>query len=354
MAALVPHVAALSDLFTTDRPTTFQDYGADPLKRAAYGLFFFPQTFARAGLPVDEAIRLRGWRPVQDDLRLLDLGAGTGGTLWGVVDVLRRLFPAVPVRAEAYDHSAGALEVLREAGEAAYPEVAVATQRLDLRDELALPDGRYDLISIGFALNELFAAAGDEEALGYLRVLLGRLRPGGLLLVVEPALQATATRLGRLRDRLADEGRAVGGPCLHAAACPMLARRTWCHEVRRWEPPASLEALNRRLHRDIDVVKFSYLLAGAAPLASVAAGAFRLVSAFTQEKGRLRATGCFDDGALREVEIQTRTLTKAETKALLAWERGDLARVTQAEPLADPARLRAAGPRGIERLASDA
>lgn len=351
-AALVPHVRSLSDLFTTERPQKFADYAADALERAAYGLFFFPQTYARAQFPLDEALRLRGWRPEGDAVRVLDLGAGTGGTLWGVVDRLRREFPDRRIVAEAIDHSAAALGTLGRIGEAVFPGVARSTRTGDLTRSLALwhQGEAWDLITVGFAFNEAFAAASDDEAAAWLQGLLGRLRPGGLLLVLEPALQLTVHRLERMRGRLVAAGAHVAGPCLHAAACPMAGGKLWCHEVRRWTPPESLLALNRRLHREVEVVKFSYLLLAERPLERPQPGAFRFVSALTEAKGRLRAMGCFDDGALREVEVQTRTLTKADQKRFYAWERGDVAAVPGAQALAGGTRVRATGPDGLVGL----
>ena len=45
-----PLVQALSDRFTTERAAAAGVYGDDLATRIAYGLFFFPQTFARTQL----------------------------------------------------------------------------------------------------------------------------------------------------------------------------------------------------------------------------------------------------------------------------------------------------------------
>lgn len=352
LAALLPHVRSLSDLFTTERPQRFTDYAADALERAAYGLFFFPQTFTRVQFPLDEAVHLRSWRPAGEPMRVLDLGSGTGGSLWGAVSALRRLFPGRRIVAEAVDHSLAALSTSRRLGEALFADVALTTRAGDLRRSSAIVPGEhvYDLITVGFAFNEAFAAASDDEAAVGLDALRRRLTPEGLLLVLEPALQPTARRLVRMREGLIAAGAHVAGPCLHAGACPMAQGKVWCHEVRRWTPPASLSALNRRLHREVDVVKYSYLAVGRRPFAQPPKGAFRLVSALTEEKGRLRTMGCFDDGALREVEVQTRTLSKADHKRFYAWERGDVAEAPGAQSLAGGERVRATGPEGLVKV----
>src|SRR5207245_1419868 len=60
---LVPAASRLSDLFTVARPDEFPDYAADAEARLAYGLLFFPQTWARVRFALAEAVEARAWRP---------------------------------------------------------------------------------------------------------------------------------------------------------------------------------------------------------------------------------------------------------------------------------------------------
>jgi len=88
-------VQALSDLFTAGRPAKdFPDYFADRSLLAAYGVFFFPQSFAKAQWALDFAMRLRGWVPHSENIRILDLGAGAGPCGLALAFALRARFPA--------------------------------------------------------------------------------------------------------------------------------------------------------------------------------------------------------------------------------------------------------------------
>ncbi|HMP77247.1 MAG TPA: small ribosomal subunit Rsm22 family protein [Kiritimatiellia bacterium] len=319
-----PHVQALSDRFTTERTGIASDYGDDADARIAYGLFFFPQTFVRTLVVLEEC-----WRPpAEGSVRILDLGAGTGAA--GLA-ALHRL-GGRPARLLAVDRSAGSLAVLRDAAaecNALWPGAGVETDQSDLTARSDRTD-LFDLILCSFALNELAERDPAFDGAAWLRGLLARLAPGGLLVVIEPALKVTAQRLEALRDRVAAEGWArIVGPCLHHGPCPLRAEgRFWCHEVRRWNPPPFAEKINRTLFRDLPHLKFSFLaLAGGAsspsePLSPTDASRARLVAPMTEERGKFVTRGCAADGALHDYEVLTRHLDRDRRAAVAAIERG--------------------------------
>ena len=71
---LRPVVRALSESFTSDRPVRYADYATDAPRRAAYGLYFGPQSWVRTRLVLAEAVRVRGWDPRgREPLRILDV-----------------------------------------------------------------------------------------------------------------------------------------------------------------------------------------------------------------------------------------------------------------------------------------
>ena len=76
---MAPHVAALSDLFTTERPEgDYPVYFSDPDALNAYGLFFLPQGWMRTSAALAQCMDFRGWRPASADPRVLDVGCGPG------------------------------------------------------------------------------------------------------------------------------------------------------------------------------------------------------------------------------------------------------------------------------------
>lgn len=340
-------VQRLSDLFTTARPDgTFPDYLADPRLLAAYGLFFLPQAWARAGWALAHAIDLRGWRPARSEARILDLGSGAGGC---GLRAARKLLEAgaTSVTLTAVDRSAQALAALETIAPCAAPGAAVAARIGDVRDPGTWPQGDHDLILAGFVLNELgLRENGEREA--WFRQVCASLAPGGLLILIEPALRATAEPLRRLSDARARKSPRRIGPEVDTLPCPLLGGEHWDHEVRAWTPPPATEYLNRKLHRDLGAIRFSQALFSDAELAPLPADAARVVAEPQLLKGLYRIV-VSQGGRLRTAEVPTRGLSKSEAKAMAAgYARGDIvtlpASVDVRQRLADASELRRLGP----------
>ncbi|MDR2981698.1 MAG: small ribosomal subunit Rsm22 family protein [Puniceicoccales bacterium] len=338
-----PAVQQLSDLFTVKRPDgTFPDYAFDPALLAAYGLFFFPQSYVRARIALDQPMRFRGWRPLPDNdgiVRVLDLGSGTGPCGLAAASALREIAPEISIALTALDHAPAALATLRQIARETFPEkLTIETEAVDLRHAThalnKLP--RQHLIIAGFATNELFS---DHKTLrDWISTLRIRLTDDGLLIILEPALRETATRLQHAADALVSTPSFFRwAPELSDAPCPILAeQKYWNHEVRRWSPPQSLEYLNRHLFRDISVLKFAYTALGIAKPSPLPENPtpFRLVSPLEPLKGRFVFTAVTSGGKKITVDIPTRGLSKSEIKSLASqWQRGDVAASSTLQPL---------------------
>jgi len=340
---LRPHVARLSDLFTLDRPAgEFPDYLADPLLLAAYGEFFFPQSWTRTGWAMAHA-SLRGWAPPTSRPRILDLGAGPGSC---GLRAARWLSAAgnEPGEIVLVDRSAPALAAAARVAPAAAPGWTVDGRVGDVRSPAQWPDGCFDLIVAGFVLNEL--RLDDDGRDRWLDEVAARLAPGGLLILIEPALRANAENLRRLSDRRGGRSPRRIGPEVDDAPCPMLGSDHWDHEVRGWQAPDNAAFLNRRLHRDLGAVRFSLALFSDAPLPALPEGAARVVAEPQLLKGLFRLV-VSSGGRLRTVEIPTRGLSKREAKDLAAgFGRGDLVTLPPGEGrrLSEPSELRRLGP----------
>lgn len=331
-------VQALSDLFTAGRPAKdFPDYFADRSLLAAYGVFFFPQSFAKAQWALDFAMRLRGWVPHSENIRILDLGAGAGPCGLALAFALRARFPACKVHLTALDHSPHALSALRDLAKEADLAgwLAVETVRHDLKSGVLPALGApHHLVVAGFSLNEIFASRGHEQRTEFMRHLRPLLTGKGLLIALEPAFKATAEPLTRVSDALAGGPEFFRwGPQLSAAPCPFLAKgpgeKYWDHEVRAWQAPVSLEFVNRRLFRDIATLKFSCALLGASPPPPTAVPAggviLRLVSRMVPIKGRFVCSAVTAAGELATLNLPTRGMSRKEEKAFEdRYERGDV------------------------------
>ncbi|MEI7651122.1 MAG: class I SAM-dependent methyltransferase [Verrucomicrobiota bacterium] len=321
-------VAELSDLFTTERPEKrFPDYFADPKLLAAYGVFFLPQSFIRTSLALDQACRLRQWRPASSTPSILDLGSGPGSCGVAAAYRLKSLgFSALGLT--GVDKSPSALVAMEAfAHEVLGDGVGVRSRVGDIARPETWPEGQYDLIVAGFVLNEM-PLLDQDGLLKWVELVRRRLCPGGMLLILEPALKITAEKLQRLSDVCAGTGLIKRiAPDLDQLPDPQLSSgEHWSHEARPWQAPASTEFVNRRLHRDLREVRFSFAAFSDAALPALPTGLSRLVSDVQIIKGLLRfitiRTGC-----LEAVEIPTRGLSKHEVKKLAAsFGRGDVIR----------------------------
>ena len=328
----------LSDSFTVDRPHTFANYTTDPASLAAYGLFFFPQTFVR----MRETLRAcplftpdKQTPPPSHPLRVLDLGCGTGASALAAACEWKEL----AITLTAIDHSQQSLTVLHQLFvelNGLWPRATLVTESRDVRSDGLT--GPFDWILASFVVNELFSyddAAGVER---WMRNQIDRLSPGGHLVVIEPAGAGPCERLQHIRNRFAnDENIALVAPCPHRHPCPMLgANRGFCHDVRSWRVPESLSRINRRLQRSVHDLKYGLLvLQRAPPVPPATLDRMRLVAPVNRVKGRLVTRGCCADGALREIELMTRGLSRPQIDAIADRERGDFLRMVNGRSIGD-------------------
>ncbi len=324
---LQPAVRWLCDTFTTERKEGVEPYDTDPDLLIAYGLYYFPQTYARTLYPLDELLRFRKWNP-GPKVRVLDLGCGLGASGLAIYDRLKS--EGKTVEMHAWDQSSPSLELLQKlVRETRNTEWNCRKEDLH---HLKLEKAEWDLIVMSFSLNELFTTPDPA----WINSLLNSLTPNGILLILEPATQIASNALMTLRDHFAEQGkRTILGPCLHHAACPLRKDgKFWCHEVRIWQPPESLEFLNRRLYHTIRELKFSFLVLGSQPLvpSTGTTAQLRLISPLQEENGKTAFIGCAADGDKHRYEILHRHLEKAERKDLMKIERGNLLQVDPPQP----------------------
>jgi SAM-dependent methyltransferase len=324
---MTPAVAHLSDLFTTERPDKkFPDYFADPRLLAAYGVFFLPQSFTRTSFAISQICGLRDWKPSSQVPAILDLGSGPGSC--GVASAYRlRQTGNKKVNLYGVDKSPSALASMEAFARATLGAAVETKTRIgDASRPETWPEGPFDLIVAGFVMNEM-PQLDHAALLRWFGELKARLAPGGLILILEPALRITAERLQKLSDAVAAGEMNRVAPELDALPDPQLGPgEHWSHETRPWKAPASTEYVNRHLHRDLREVRFSFAAFSDAPLTPLPPGLSRLISDVQIIKGLLRFI-TIRDGSIESVEVPTRGLSKHEVKKLAAtFGRGDIVR----------------------------
>jgi SAM-dependent methyltransferase len=339
---LVEAVVELSGLFTGKRGSGLPSYQTDERLRRAYLAYYLPVNLAKVQALLDE-LPADALRPSGDRrLRVLDLGCGPGTASLGILDWVSRKSGSSPVPLDviAVDQSAEALRACEDlwrryvAGSRAVVRLETIRANLERWHPGRAPrDGRYDLIVVANTLNELFGAARDPLArrAKLIRLLLDLLQEHGTLMLVEPALRATARALHQLRDLLvAENACTVYSPCLHEYGCPALVNPDdWCHEERPWTPPALVAAIDRGAGFIKDALKFSYLLLrkDGRTIVRRAPGVYRVVSELREMKGEKRAWLCNEQGR-PEVGRLDRERSAANA-ALDDWHRGAIVKISE-------------------------
>ena len=314
-------------------------------------LFSFPRDVPKTAAAVTELVAtgLLSLTP-ERPLRILDLGAGLGASLWGIVRALAASGAQGVVHATLVDNDAVALDLARTLTERAPPTGNIRislTTRSGGVDPSEHRGDRFDLVVLANVLSELGTTASGEDRLAEHARLLATLRldhltSQGSLLVVEPALRDRTRHLQQVRDVLAEQGIRPFAPCLHAAPCPLLRRRTdWCHEDLPVDLPPWLIPVARAAGLRFEGLTFSYavwradnrsLRASLAP----APPPFRLVASPRRTKGKreLLLCGSFadHDADARWVARLDRHGSSRGTDPLVDAHRGDL--LTVDPPLA--------------------
>lgn len=250
--------------------------------RAAYLLYFLPlqaakfaQLFREHPGAIDAALA-DGVR--RGGMVVADLGAGPGTASLALLVVLARRAAAggaelPPMVFHWFDQERRILHDGREIAAALVEREPALRGRVRIELHTGswtdAPRGvaePWSLALLGHALNE-----GPNPPLPVWRRIVERGARGGGLLVVEPASKGNSQTLSSIRDQLFTghvlprEATSIWGPCLHAAGCPLVEGRDWCHtSVRAAVPGEWFTFFSRGLGSERNWLKYSYLWLAAA------------------------------------------------------------------------------------------
>lgn len=311
-------VRELSRGLTGEREFAGSHYLAKPALLGAYLLHFWPASYLQGRL------LLSGFE--KKIASVLDLGSGPGPLSLALLD-------SGSDEVLAADASPESLLQAKALARAAGRDLKIETW--DALAGNSLPRGSFDLVVLGHLLNELWRDRRDRIDLraGLVEEAAERLKPGGSLLIIEPALKATTQDLLQLRDRLLGRGFRVLRPCIFQGACPALPDSV-CHAEFDWTPPGLVREIARRSRvSDRDALKASYLILEKAPpgqtpanasgLEPVVGSPYRVVSEnMLSKSGRIRYLVCGAGGRF-SLSAKKEGLPP-ELRAFTALQRGDL------------------------------
>lgn len=307
---------------------------------AARALFFTVADVDKVMVPLAE-LAGAGALPVPAPGRplvVLDLGAGCGALGLGLLRFLAaRPGGASAVHLTMVDRDARALAIARAAlatvAAAASIPLEIVVRVGDVGDARARAGtAPVDLVLCGSVLNEL----AEADRVGVITGGLDRLEPAGALVIIEPALQATARALHALRDHVvAHRLGHVFAPCTRAEApCPMLTSAdAWCHEERPNTLPERARQLATTTGLRDGELKFAYLVLRHRPANVGGTDQLRVIGRPRHEKGKIEVPVCGQDGA-----TTVRLLRRhrgAGNSALDDARRGDVLALTPARASGD-------------------
>ena len=269
----------------------------------AYFIHNFPTNLAKTMVVVQEIVR-RYPELLKEKkfLRVLDIGCGEGAGSYGVFYALKELTRIKHFKIKGVD---GSQKMLSRAenlyGYLRHIDPNFRMRLLKRKIGHGYGFARrptYDIVLCVNSLAEILS--GDRIPMRFINSIMHCLNDDGLFIIIEPALKKFSRRLMRLRDELLLHKRAqVLAPCLHAGRCALLrveARNEWCHQSVTWSPPLFLELINQGLNREIDVLKFAYLVIARRRTHLRRSGGYRVVSQLLKEKGKQRCFLCTPDG----------------------------------------------------------
>lgn len=329
-------VVSLSHLFTKDRDSLKQQYIDNRGYAAAYLQYFLPVNLAKIQLLLGEMAALAKGRRVS----VLDVGAGPGTGALAVLDWWHRCKQVGELSIVSIDDSPVALRQADQLWRAYCNAEMITTAKLqtyeaDVRRSAWLvrlkEQAPFDLIILANCLNEVYGDLKDPivARTGLVTDLLALLAPHGTMMIVEPALRETSRGLHQVRNRLLQQKLCtVYSPCLHENECPALIKEDdWCHEERAWEPPVSIQAIDREVGFIKDALKFSYLLLrkDGKTIVERRTDRSRVVSELRKMKGEKRAWLCNEQGRLEIGRLDR--LASPRNAAFDDWHRGAIVQI---------------------------
>lgn len=268
LKSLAANVVRLSRLLTRERESLPAAYLKDADLRTAYLRYFLPTNIKKVHRALTDLLLHPGQLLSKEKLRVLDLGAGPGTALLGVLSYFTASDQRPFLDCVAVDRVPENLRVAEDLFTSYRTrkklDASLKTICADIESADHIREGAFDLVILSNVLNELFPFDEDRIArrIGLVQGLLNRNLAGdGSCIIIEPALRETSRELLGVRDGLLKQQFFVFSPCLRGTSCPARENpRDWCHEDIPWDPPPLIREIDKLTGLRKDSLKFSYIV----------------------------------------------------------------------------------------------
>ncbi|MDR3624514.1 MAG: small ribosomal subunit Rsm22 family protein [Chlamydiales bacterium] len=314
--SVVDCIEKLQKLFENTSPNLSKDYFEDKNLLSAYLLYYWTIHYA-------EGMSLLSELP-STPMRVLDLASGPGAFGFAAlchgscdVTLLDRNVDSLKLGAEIAGRSG----------------MTLTTRHWNQKNESMPISGKYDLIILGHALNELFPNTLKnyiEKQNTFITSLFEHLNPNGYLLLVESSWPSDNKRILNIRNFLVENHFAIQAPCVYKGSCPALLTNAPCYAQRTFEKPLLVSEIQRSAKINLNSLKMSYLIVKAEKNAwpKLDEPLYRVISPPVQTRFGKRFYLCGTDG-----HKALSSKLEEHSKENLAFEflqRGDLIKVCNA------------------------
>ncbi len=304
-------ILRISEGLTTKRGEFLaSDYLRSKEIRRAYALYYMTTNLLKIVPPLRE-LSFSSFFERPSSLKILDLGTGTGAAVWGALGYIQEVYPGTHSEVMMTDSLKENIQEAENTGKHFASSFGIKPSlrfdQFDLRTPENIPQAvkdlaPYDLITMMNVLNEL----GESKDTLLLETLLSLLDEHGAIIMIEPATRSESRRLLRFRDLAVTMNATIYSPCFRQADCPALLRKDdWCHTDYAWERPAFIKAIDDIVGTLRLSLKSTYFIIRKDGLTLEKALAkknlHRVVSERFDEKGRIRAILCGEDGRYEHI-----------------------------------------------------
>lgn len=269
----------------------------------AYLAYNVPRNFMEAMIIGKEVAAFAPHIRDKTNINILDIGCGEGAGMLGLYYSLQN---SHDFTFTGIDTSALLLRRCRKLTDCLCKgsNISITLRKQNVSEGLLPTKQKFDIIILAHSLAEMYP---ENIPIRFIHRLFRNVTENGLTIIIEPALKQLSRRLTDLRNNIiADRKLSVQLPCLQNQECPLhniRKQKEWCHQSIRWQPPDFMKIMNQGLNREINILKFSYLVISKKDFSMPYENQYLVISDLLKEKGKRKCFLCTPTGRIKLVRL---------------------------------------------------